>query len=129
MPSLAALTIADGATTPVNHTFSPVTSTGREAQWADRSSATPNGYRVIRDTVREPASAGAAHRRLIGFNFPVEALVDGVTKVVRNSSAQVTLNFSAESTEQERKDALAYVTNFLGNTSVKAAIPALEPFY
>lgn len=129
MPAIAALTLADGQATPVNHTFNVGTTNGSKAEWQERSSSLPAGYFVITDEVRKPASPGAAYRRIIGFNIPVTATVDGSLKVVRFNSGQVILNFSESSTEQERKDQLAYMTNFLLNASVKAAVPALEPFY
>lgn len=129
MPAIAALTINDGAATPVAHTFSVVSTDGKKAQWADRTSNTIIGNRTITDEVRVPNGTGTAYRRLIGFSTPTEALVDGTYKVVRVGSAQVIFNFAPDSTNQERVDQLAYVANYLANASVKAAVPALEPFY
>jgi hypothetical protein len=65
----------------------------------------------------------------MGFNIPTVATVDGVDKVVRNSSAQVILNVHPEATLQERKDLLAYVANFLDKADVKTSVNNLEPFY
>lgn len=129
MPAIAALTINDGATTPVAHTFSPVTTNGSKAVFADRSSTTLKGNRVITDEVRTPANGTGAYRRITGFSFPTEAVVDGSTVVARLGSAQVVFNFAQDSTEQERKDQLAYVANWLANASVKTAIPNNEAFY
>jgi len=129
MPQLAAIAIDDGAATPVSHTFSPVTSNGSKAEWADRSSTTAAGYRAISNEVRKPASAIGAYRNVTTFMFPVEATVDGVVKVVGYSSAKVEFNFRQESTDQERKDARAYVVNYLNNASVKTAVETNEPHY
>lgn len=129
MPAIAALTINDGATTPVAHTFAPVTTNGSTAKWADRSAATPAGFTTITEEIREARSSGAAHRVIVGFNFPILALVDGSQTKVRNNSGQVVLNFAQDSTDQERKDALAYVSNFLANATVKTSIQNIEPFY
>lgn len=129
MPAIAALTINDGQTTPAAHTFSVVTTDGKKAQWADRSSATIPGNIIITDEVRNPTQNGGAYRRFLGYTLPTEGVVDGVTKVVRVSSAQVVFNFAPDSTNQERLNLQAYVINSLNNASVKAAVPALEPFY
>lgn len=129
MPAITALTINDGATTPVAHTFSPVSTNGSKAEFADRSSATMAGFRVISDELRKPASPTGAWRRIIGYMFPVEAVVDGKTVVVDYDSAQVIFNFSQTSTDQRRKDAHAYVNNHIGLTSVKSAITGNEPWY
>lgn len=129
MPAIAALSINDGASTPVAHTFNPVSTTGARASWADRSSGLPSGYLTLTHEVRQPGQVGSAYRIIIGANNPVVADVAGVDQVVRNSSAKVELNFSALSSEQERKDLLAYVTNFLSNASVKTSVQNIEPFY
>lgn len=129
MPAIAALTINDGAASPVAHTFSPVTTTGSKAEWADRSPVTPAGYRKIQHEVLPPSGQRTVHKISIGAYNPTEAVVDGSTVVARSTSAQVILNFPPESTTQERKDTLAYVVNFLNNASVKTSIENIEPFY
>lgn len=129
MPAIATLSINDGLATPVAHSFVPVTTDGSTAKWADKVAALPIGYNVITDEVRQPGSTTAAYRRLTGFSFPVLATVNGVNTKVRTSSAQVIFNFAQDSTDQERKDALAYVSNYLQNATVKAAVQNIEPFY
>lgn len=129
MPAIASLVINDGQTTPVAHTFAPVTTDGAEAKYADRAPALPIGYLQISHEVRQPASSTAAYRVITGFNFPVLATINSVLTKVRNSSAQVVFNFAQDSTDQERKDALAYVSNFLANSTVKTSIQNVEPFY
>jgi len=129
MPAIASLSINDGQTTPVAHTFSPVTTDGSKAEFAERSASSPAGFYMLTHEVRRPATAAAAHRILIGLNVPVMATVNGVPTVVRNSSAQVILNLSNQSSEQERKDLLAYVKNILSNSSVATTVHNIEPFY
>lgn len=129
MPAIAALTINDGATTPVAHVFNVVTTTGSKAEWADRSPGVPAGYLKFQHQVEQPAGQRTVYRITIGAHNPVMATVDGVPTVVRYSSAQVTLNLAPDSSLQERKDLLAYVTNFLANASVKTSVENIEPFY
>lgn len=129
MPAIAALSINDGQTTPVAHTFSPVRTDGSKAQWADRSPSIPSGYRLISHEVSEPNGSRTVHRLTFGFMFPVVATVNGVDTVVRYNSAQVVLNVHPDSLLQERKDSLAYIANFLANATVKTSVENLEPFY
>lgn len=129
MPAIAALTINDGAASPVAHTFSPVTTSGSQAQWADRSPATPAGYRKLNHEVLPPSGQRTVNKITIGAYVPTEAVVDGSTVVARSCSAQVILNLPPDCTLQERKDILAYVVNFLNNATVKTSIENIEPFY
>lgn len=129
MPAIAALTVNDGLATPVAHTFSPVTTDGSSAKWADRSPSIPAGYRTISQEVAGPSGSRTVHRITWGFMNPTVATVDGSDKVVRYSSAQVVLNIHPDSTLQERKDLLAYVANSLGLATMKTSVENLEPFY
>lgn len=129
MPAIAALSINDGLSTPVAHTFAPKSTNGAKAEWADRSPTIPAGYRLISHEVADPNGSRTVHRLTMGFMFPVVATVDGVDTVIRYDSAQVVLNIHPDSTLQNRKDALAYVTNFLSNATVKTSVENLEPFY
>jgi hypothetical protein len=129
MPAIAALAINDGQSTPVEHTFSPVTTNGAKASWADRSPSIPAGFRTISHEVLPPNGSRTVNRINIGYFMPTVATVDSVDQVVRYSSAQVTLNIHPESTLQERQDLLAYVANSLGLTSVESSVENIEPFY
>jgi hypothetical protein len=129
MPQIANIVLADGASTPVNHTFGVMTTDGALAKWNERSAGTPAGFYTLSHEVRAPTQSGGADRIIVGLNVPVMATVDGVLQVTRFSSAQVTLNLSHLSTVQERKDLLAYVTNFLSNATVKTSVENVEPFY
>jgi hypothetical protein len=129
MPAIAQLVINDGQATPAAHTFAVVGTTGTKAIWADKASGIPTGYLKITNEVREAKSTNGAHSVIFGFEFPTLATVNGVSTRVRVSSAQVRLNFAQDSTDQERKDAVAYVANTLGNATVKAATYNIEPHY
>jgi len=129
MPAIAALTINDGLATPVAHTFSPQSTTGAKAQWADRSPTIPAGFRTISHELAEPNGSRTVNRVTMGYMVPVVATIDGSDTVVRYNSAQVILNINPLSTLQERKDLMAYVTNSLANATVKTSVENLEPFY
>lgn len=129
MPAIAALVINDGAATPVAHTFNPVTTDGSLAKWADRSPTIPAGFRTISEEVLEPSGNRTAYKVQFGFYFPTVATVNGVDSVVRYQSGSVVLNFSPDSTQQERDDTLTYIANTLNHASVKTSVELLEPFY
>jgi len=129
MPAIAALTINDGQTTPVAHTFNPQTTSGAKAVWADRSPTIPAGYRLVSHELAEPNGNRTVYKLSFGFTDPKVATVDGADQVTRYNSAKVELNIHPLSTLQDRKDLLAYVANFLGIASVKTSVENLEPFY
>lgn len=129
MPALTSLTINDGATTPVAHTFSPNQMSGRNNVWVDRSPSTPAGYRQLQFALEPPTSGRSTHKASIGFVNPTEATVEGVVVVPRYAAGNIVLHFTADSTEQERKDSLAYLRNFLGHADVITALTKLEGFW
>lgn len=129
MPAIAALTVNDGLASPAAHTFAVVGTTGQKATWADKASGIPTGYIKITNEVREAKSANGAHSVIFGYEMPTLATVNGVSTRARVSSAQVRFNFAQDSTDQERKDLVAYVLNSLGVTSVKQAAYNIEPHY
>lgn len=129
MPALAALSINDGQSTPVAHSYAPVTTDGSRAGWADRSPTIPSGYRTISHEVLPPSGSRTVNKITVGFMIPVVQTVNGVDTVTRYSSAQVVLNIHPDSLLQERKDLLAYVANFLNDATVKTSVQNIEPFY
>jgi hypothetical protein len=129
MPAISALAIDDGQSTPVEHTFNPVSTTGAKASWADRSPSIPSGFGLISHEVSPPSGNRTVYRITMGYMIPVVATVDSVDKVVRYSSAQVLLNIHPDSTLQERQDLLAYVANSLGLADMVSSVEDLEPFY
>lgn len=129
MPAIAALSVNDGQTTPVAHTFNPQSTTGAKAVWADRSPTIPAGYRLISHEISEPNGNRTVYKFTMGFTDPKVVTVDGSDTVARYNSAKVELNIHPQSTLQDRKDILAYVANTLGLASMKTSVENLEPFY
>lgn len=129
MPAIATLTINDGQAAPAAHTFAVVGTTGQKATWADKAGGIPIGYTKLTNEVREAKSTNGAHSVIFGFEQPTMGTVNGVSQRVRVSSAQVRYNFAQDSTDQERKDLVAYTINALSNASVKAAVINIEGHY
>lgn len=129
MPAIAALTINDGQNTPAAHSFAVGTTDGNKAQWYEKSAGVVSGYLGLSMSVRMATSATGANSVIIDFNQPILGGVAPALSVVRRSSASLRFNFAQDASDQERKDLVAYITNFLSNAGAKAAIPALEPYY
>lgn len=129
MPAIADIVVNDAEATPVAHTFAPVTTNGALAKFANRTATTPNGFETLSAELRVPSGARTAYQLVSGMNDPVEAVVDGQTVVVRNSSWELKFNFSPLSTAQERKNILKMASNFLAHATVVSMADKLEPIY
>lgn len=113
MPSLQNLVLTDRATTPVNHTFTP------------RDSAAGVGTVVETTGVPIGESKFTISNRRVGEKLKGKAVltipvvqtevVNGVSRptVVRSSIISMDVTFSAESTEQERNDAIGMFASSL----------------
>lgn len=129
MPAIADIVVNDAETTPVAHTFSPVTTNGALAKLANRTATTPAGYETLQAEMRTPGGGRTAYQLVLGLNDPVEAVVDGQTVVVRNNSFELKFNFSPLSTAQERKNDLKMASNLLAHATIVAMADKLEPIY
>lgn len=129
MPAMGSIAIADAEVSPVTHTFTPVTTDGALAVLANRSATSPQGFETLRIELATPRTPKSAYQLAIGFNDPVEAVVDGTNVVVRNNSAKFEINFSQQSTAQERKNSLKMLQNLLGHATLVSVVDGLEPIY
>jgi hypothetical protein len=129
MPAISALTINDGAATPVARTFAVQNASAGKATWLEKSAGVSIGYIKLTDEFREAKSPTGANSRILAVEMPTVAVVNGVTTRVRVSSSQVRLNFAQDATDQERKDLLAFMTNALSNAILKPAISGQEPVF
>lgn len=129
MPAIANLTIADGQASPANHTFAVSTTDGQKAKWLEKTAGSSLGYYQLTYSARSAGSPTAADVVEVGLILPTLSIDGTLISQARKSSASVRFNFAQTATDQERKDLVAYVANFMANASVKAAIPAIEPFY
>jgi hypothetical protein len=132
MPAIAAQAINDGQSSPVSHSYVPVSANGSRGDFADRAIATfPAGMNTIFVEVLGPSGNRTTYQWKAGFYLPLNGTEsDGTTpKVMSYDSAQVLFNFSPQSSEGRRKDARAYVANWLAKTDVINSIVNVEPFY
>jgi hypothetical protein len=129
MPAMANIVINDGKSTPVAHTFAPVTTDGSAASLANRAASIPRGFELLGVEVRKPQSATGSYRVQVDMTLPVVAAVDGTDQVVKTSKASLVLNISQDSTTAERKDMRVLLANALQNALITSVIENLEPIY
>jgi hypothetical protein len=114
MPQLADVVVTDRASTPVDHTFHPRDISGGVATVAE-SSGVPIGDNTLTFSLtRTPSNR---YKVVMKGRFPVvqTQTINGIDSpaVVRIANAEVTFNFDATSTEQERKDCVGMIADAL----------------
>lgn len=139
MTAIAALTLADGQATPVNHTFSPVNiDAAGVARWADRSGGIALGYPVVTFSMRQPTKGARSYKITAKVVTPVLEVTSPSTasgiQPAPTKAYDITMNVDLalpeRSTLQQRKDAFAFLKNFLANAAVmQAAVENFESVY
>lgn len=133
MAAIAVLTLADGQSTPVNHTFVPSTPqvANAPAVWLEKSASSPSGYLRITSVVYR--NGNGVFKTKFVISIPILAAVaagccvDNNTPVVSYTEiANVEFSSPSSSTVAQRKDLLAYVKNFLSCPVALAAVVDLE---
>jgi hypothetical protein len=139
MTAIAALTLADGQSTPVNHTFSPVNiDQSGVARWADRSGGIALGYPVVTFSNKAPTKTSRSYKVTAKVALPILEQTSASTAtgiqpqptLAYNLLANVEFVLPERSTLAQRKDLLAYLKNYLANAAVvTAAIENFESVY
>lgn len=147
MPAFAAITINDGATTPVAHTFNPSGLSNDAmniAKYADRSGGTAIGFPRITVSLREPvpakngqpSAAGRVFRASFQVKVPkLETLGTNDQGITPPPTLAYTAMFTGEfviperASLQDRKDLLAYVKNLLAHAVTTSIVQDLDPVY
>lgn len=138
MPAIAALTLADGQATPVNHTFGVV---GIDAQgvarWADRSGGIALGFPQVNISLKNPSKDSRNFRVTAQVVCPVLEQTSASTATgiqpaptkAYDVRANVELVLPERSTLQQRKDLAAYLKNFLATAVITTAVEQFETVY
>lgn len=140
MTAIAALTLADGQATPVNHTFSPADIVNGVASYEDRSGGIAIGFPKVTVSVKAPTQKGAGNRnyRVIAkVTLPVleqtsPSTATGIQPapiVAYNLIGNVEIVLPERSTLAQRNDALAYVKNLLANAVFTNGVQNFERIY
>lgn len=132
MSAIANITIADGATTPVNHVFTPIQSIP-EAIWEDTDAAKnykASQYRIRTQTKRSSSTKGLTRVRAV-----VELPTMGTGVALPASEVDYTdtaiLEFICPNRglKQGRKDLRTFVKNLLGDAQFVDIIDELRSAY
>jgi hypothetical protein len=135
MPSNTSITIKDGASTPVDHVFSPTRIDANNiATFQERVSGVPIGYPTITWSLRAPTKGSSTYKVTGKLTQPkVIDVTDTSGKTVKTvdyvNLATVDFVFSEKSTKQERKDLRVLMSNLLINATMAASADDLESFW
>lgn len=124
-----ALTINNGAATPVAKSFAPERVAPDQSSFTERSSGVSAGF--VRLTTRfSPASAKRSTNRVdVDLDLPVLNTVNGVSTVAYVGRFKGYFVIPDTMTAAERADLAAYVANALDNTQIRSVIKDLDPLY
>lgn len=135
MTAIAALTINDGAATPVAHTFSPVNiDAAGVAKWVDRSSGIALGFPTITFSMRQPNKVNRNYKVTTKVVYPVleQTSASTASGIQPAPTKAYDLVFNGEfilperSTLAQRNDLLAFVKNYFASAAVVP--PAVQNF-
>lgn len=137
MPAFSALTLLDGATTPVSHTFNPLTLIGNEAKYVDRVTGITLGYPVVTFQTSQPGKQSTMSKVRFKIAMPVMEVVNaatynGITPAPTKAYDMTfdgTFFLPQRSTLQDRKHIRAFVKNILADALVTALVETQETVY
>lgn len=126
--SFTALVLANGASTPVNKTFTPIASKDNFRSWMDTTSGIAVGMPEIQLQNRTPN--GADHYKVVArVKVPVLEQVAGdsngyqaAPKVAYVITGVMDLTLPTRSSLDVRKDARAFMANLLDSVEFKKAV-------
>jgi len=135
MPQNTTLAIADGASTPVVHTFYPSRiDTNNVAAFQERISGVPVGFPTITWSLRAPTSNSPAYKLSGKLTQPkvittTDTSGKTVTSVDYSNLGTIELIVSERSTKQERTDLRVLLSNLLKATPIVSSVDDLESFW
>lgn len=138
MPAFANIVLADGQTTPVNHTFAPVTiDQSGVAVLADRSSGIAIGFPVLTMLVRPSTKTSRNYKVSAKVIVPTLEVTSPSTATgiqpapTKAYDCMATIEFvmPERSTSLERQNLLAYMKNLLINTVLTNGVVNFETIY
>ena len=133
MPTFSAVTIPDGKSTPVTHTFATKQNDGRVTLWEDRASGVPIGYPVLRISTSDSKTI---RRVNMDLSIPTLESVSGANPAGFTPAPRVAYvhRFKGEfllpqrGALAERADVLVMAKNILANAIANAVVVNGEEF-
>ena len=138
MAAFAALTLADGQATPVNHTFSPdIIDAAGVAKYKDRSGGIALGYPSVSLGIRPPNKSSRLFRVSCRIATPVLEVTSPSTSTGIQPAPTLAhmplfageFILSERSLRAERANLLAYVKNMFANAVIAQAVLDFESVY
>lgn len=129
MAQASTITINDGQATPVAVNFAPESVTSAVASFVDRTSGVAVGFRRIAISNKFASGASKVNRAKVSIDYPVTTTVNGIVTPAYTLRATIDVILPDASTDAERKNLFAFITNGLNHTLVRGAVRDLDPLY
>jgi hypothetical protein len=133
--SITTIVVPDAATTPVNHTFSPVKVNGDSAVMLEKSATASLGYWPLTLQQRSPVAGQTekVYRTKINLAIPVvyTEVINGVNRPSLGYTMRANIEFviPADATLQNRKDLRKIAVGILNDASTVSMVEAQENLY
>lgn len=128
MSAIANMTIADGAATPVNHTFTAKGVLNGVAKWKDQVTGVELGMPTITASIRESTKTNPMTKVTIKFRLPALETDPSflVPTLAYEDSATIEFLTHTRDTLQNRDDLQTFVYNMLNQASMIALVKDRE---
>jgi len=127
MPAFTTLTLADGQTTPVNHSFTPVALESGIAVWYDRTMGVIAAQPYV--TAKLVKAKGPNGLARLQYTLNVPQYSDALGKVVATVGATLEFRIPANASLQQRKDLHAYANAFVASSFLQNMVTNVEGVY
>lgn len=124
-----ALSINNGAATPVAKTFSPERIAPESASFTERSAGSSAGFVRLAIGLSPASSKRVTNRIDVSLDLPVLQTVNGVSSVAYVGRFKGYYVVPDVMTSAERADLAAYVANALDIPQIRAVVKDLDPLY
>ena len=130
MAQASSIVLADGQATPANVTFAPERVTPEVSTFVDRATGVASRFRRVSVRFLPANNNRRQNRSSLDISVPVwGTLTSGAQGVLYTLRAKVDLQLPDGSTDAERKDLYAFVSNALSNALVRGSLRDLDPLY
>lgn len=130
--NMTTLSLNDGQSTPVAHSFSPA-SNGADGvcRWQDRehNDGISLGFSTVTYSVREPVKAGGVTRVKLTVSVPKLDTTATVPSLIGVGQASMEFIFPGAYTLQDRKNLHAFARNVTGSTALGENIVEMQRPY
>lgn len=131
MPAVAAVTINDGASTPVAQTFNPISASIGSTTLVNRVGVTAAGHRTLILGYDAAKGNRPTHRVNVRLNYPVEVLntTTGIYEVAYTGRISCDIVIPDQMTQLERDHMAAFLKNAVAHAVVNGYVKSLDPMY